>query len=170
MRNALFNARNFIAKALNVVIVGAVVACFSLWAFETRQADAAVEAQILEAERAANRGPYVTDGAFLGSAQGYGGTIAMRVTIENGYIKQVEIVNAESEDAPYLEQTQRLLNDVVNANTSAVDVVSGATFTSAGILNGTTEALQKSNAGATPDGGTPDEETSKGETPGKEAN
>lgn len=160
MRNALFNARHFIVKALNVAIVALLVAWFSLWAFETRQADAAVEAQILEAERAANRGPYVTDGAFLGSAQGYGGLVTMRVTIENGYIERVEIVSAENEDAPYLEQTQRLLTDVVNANTSAVDVVSGATFTSAGMLNGVTEALQKSNAGAAPDGSaTPDGET-----------
>ena len=101
--------------------------------------------------RAANRGPYATDGAFLGSAQGYGGTVTVRVTVDNGYIEQVDIVSAENEDAPYLDQTRRLLTDVVNANTSSVDTVSGATFTSAGILNGVTEALQKSTAGQAPD-------------------
>ncbi len=151
--NSVWGAvRIFAFKAANVAVVVGLLAWFCSWAAQTQQADAAVQKQIQEAERAANRGPYVTDGAFLGTAQGYGGAITVRVSIENGYIEQLEIVSAENEDAPYLDQTRRLLTDVVNANTSAVDVVSGATFTSAGILNGTTEALQKSNAGQAPDG------------------
>ena len=153
MSNALGAVRNFAIKAVNVGIVVGLVVWFSTWAAQTQEADAAVQKQIQEAERAANRGPYVTDGAFLGTAQGYGGPVTVRVTIENGYIDSLEIVSAENEDAPYLDQTRRLLTDVVNANTSAVDTVSGATFTSAGILNGATEALQKSNAGQVPDGG-----------------
>lgn len=153
MSSALGAARNFAIKAVNVGIVVGLIAWFSTWAAQTQEADAAVQKQIQEAERAANRGPYVTDGAFFGTAQGYGGPVTVRVTIENGYIDSLEIVSAENEDAPYLDQTRRLLTDVVNANTSAVDTVSGATFTSAGILNGATEALQKSNAGQAPDGG-----------------
>lgn len=152
MHSALFRSRHFLAKAINVAAVAALVVWFSLWAAEASAADAAVAAQIQEAERAANRGPYATDGAFLGSAQGYGGLVTVRVTISDGYIDQVQIVDASNEDAPYLSQTLRLLDDMVTANTSAVDTVSGATFTSAGILNGATEALQKSNAGAAPDG------------------
>lgn len=152
MGKALFAARNYIVKALNIVVVVGLIVWFSAWAAQTQQADAAVQKQIQDAERAANRGPYVTDGAFLGTAQGYGGSVTVRVTIDNGYIEQVDIVSAENEDAPYLDQTRRLLTDVVNANTSSVDTVSGATFTSAGILNGVTEALQKSAAGQTPDG------------------
>ena len=152
MNSTWGTARLFTFKAINVGVVVGLLVWFCSWAAQTQQADAAVQKQIQEAERAANRGPYVTDGAFLGTAQGYGGPITVRVTIENGYIEQLEIVNAENEDAPYLDQTRRLLADVVNANTSAVDVVSGATFTSAGILNGATEALQKSNAGHAPDG------------------
>lgn len=152
MPSVLAKHRNFIVKAANLAVAAALLACFSLWAAQTRQADAAVQEQIQEAERAANRGPYATDGAFLGSAQGYGGTVTVRVTIDNGYVEQVDIVDASHEDGPYLEQTLRLTTDVVNANTSAVDTVSGATFTSAGILNGVTEALQKSNAGEAPDG------------------
>ena len=144
-------ARNFVIKTANVAVVVGLIAWFSMWAAQTQEADAAVQKQMQEAERAANRGPYATDGAFLGTAQGYGGAVTVRVTIENGYIDSVDIVNVENEDAPYLDQARRLLTDVVNANTSAVDVVSGATFTSAGILNGTTEALQKSNAGQAPD-------------------
>lgn len=152
MGKALFAARNYFVKALNIVVVVGLIAWFSAWAAQTQQADAAVQKQIQDAERAANRGPYATDGAFLGSAQGYGGPVTVRVTIDNGYIEQVDIVSAENEDAPYLDQTRRLLTDVVNANTSSVDTVSGATFTSAGILNGATEALQKSAAGQAPDG------------------
>ncbi len=151
--NSVWGAvRVFAFKAANVIVVVVLLAWFCSWAAQAQEADAAVRKQIQDAERAANRGPYATDGEFLGSAQGYGGLVTVRVSIENGYIEQLEIVSAENEDTPYLDQTRRLLSDVVNANTSAVDVVSGATFTSAGILNGATEALQKSNAGLAPDG------------------
>ena len=153
MSSIVGTMRNFVIKAANATLVVGLIVWFSMWAAQAQEADAAVQKQIQEAERTANRGPYATDGAFLGTAQGYGGPVAVRVAIENGYIDSVEIVSAENEDAPYLDQTRRLLSDVVNANTSAVDVVSGATFTSAGILNGATEALQKSNAGQAPDGG-----------------
>lgn len=153
MPEALSRKRIFLVKLINAGLVVCLVVGFSLWAQQTAEADAAVEQQMQEAQRAQSAGAYATDGVFTGSAQGYGGPITMQVTIENGYIADVTLVSAPNEDAPYLEQAVKLIPNIVDAQTSNVDTVSGATYSSVGIINGTMEALQKSNAGEAPEGG-----------------
>lgn len=135
-----------IVKAVNVVLVACLVVGYSLWATEAAEADAAVEAQIEEAERAANAGPYAADGTFTGSAQGYGGTVTVQVEIENGYVEEVSIVSADGEDDAYLNMASSLLDEISSEQTTNIDTVTGATYTSAGILNAAMEALEQSNA------------------------
>lgn len=147
MYNVLARNRVFLVKLANTAAVVLLVCGFSLWASQAAAADAAVQQQITEAERAANRGPYATDGVFSGSAQGYGGPVNMQVTIENGYIEDVQVISAPNEDAPYLSQAVKLLDVIKDEQTVNVDTVSGCTYSSVGILNGTKEALEKSNAG-----------------------
>ena len=139
-------------KLVSAVAVVAAVAAYASWAAGAASADAAVRAQMKadeEAARAASseRGPYATDGVFTGTAQGYGGSVTTQVTVENGYITAVEVVEHSGETEAYFSQAEPLTDAVVEAQTTAVDTVSGATFSSAGILNGATEALQQSNAG-----------------------
>ena len=147
MYNLLKTHKYSLAKALNLALVVTVLAGFSAWAADAQAHDAAVAEQIAQAERAANRGPYTTDGTFTGSAQGFGGPVEMQVVIENGYIESVDIVDASKEDDAWLDMTKDLPSKIVDAQGTDVDVVSGATYTSGGILNGTAEALKKSMAG-----------------------
>lgn len=147
MLSFLAEKRIFIVKLVNVAIVAGLVVWFSVWAGQAAAADAEVQAQITAAERAANRGPFTTDGTFTGSAQGYGGLVTMQVTIKDGCIDDVRVVSAPGEDAPYLSQAVKLLDDIKAQQTVNVDAVSGCTYSSVGILNGTKEALEKSNAG-----------------------
>ena len=147
MQDALSKFKYFAAKAVNLAAVIVALVMFSGWAAQANAHDEMVEQQIAEAERAANRGPFATDGTFEGSAQGYGGPVKMQVVIDNGYIDSVTIVDASQEDDAWLDMCVNLPAQIVKAQTTSIDVVSGATYTSAGILNGTTEALQKSMAG-----------------------
>lgn len=144
---ALARKRLFFAKLFNLCVVAALVVGFSLWAQKTAAADAAVREQIQEAERAANKGPYATDGVFTGSAQGYGGPVTVEVTIENGYIEDVTVTSAPNEDSAYLSQAQSLIPNILDQQTSDVDTVSGCTYSSTGIINATTEALKQSISG-----------------------
>ena len=139
--------RYFLAKVFNLVLVLAVLAAFSAWAAKANAHDEEVAEQIAAAERAANRGPYGHDGTFTGSARGFGGQVNMQVTIENGYIESVEIVDASKEDDAWLEMCAGLPDQIVKAQSTDIDVVSGATYTSSGILNGTTEALRQAVGG-----------------------
>lgn len=140
------------AKAISLAAIIAVLFAYQVWATETAEADALAREQMAQATRANATGPYATDGVFVGSAEGYGGEVTMQVTVENGWIADVEILDASHEDRAWLDMAEVLPERVVEAQTPNIDVVSGATFTSTGILNGVTEALQQSMEGSTTDG------------------
>ena len=139
--------KQFIAKSVNLAIIVAILAFFSGWAAQAAAHDAEVAEQIAAAERAAQRGPYATDGIFSGSAQGFGGLVEVQVVVDNGYIASVEITDASHEDDAWLEEASVLPGRIVEMQTTDIDVVSGATYTSSGILNATTEALRQSMDG-----------------------
>ena len=147
MRELYNRYRYFGAKAICLAVVVALLVTFSGWAAQAHAHDEEVAAQIAAAERAASRGPYTTDGTFEGSAQGYGGPVKMRVVVDNGYIDSVEIVDASLEDEAWLVMCQGIPDRIVKEQTTAIDTVSGATFTSAAMLNAVTEGLQQSMAG-----------------------
>lgn len=146
MLNLLVRKRNLIAKAVNVAVIGVLAVGFSLWAADANAVDAMVQKQIQEAERSATRGPYAADGVFTGTAQGYGGPVTTQVTVKDGYIDDVQVVDAPNEDGPYLEQAVKLIDDMIAKQTPNVDTVSGATFSSAGIINGAVQALETANS------------------------
>ena len=150
-RERFLRRRVWRVKLISAVCVVAAVCAYASWAANAASADEAVRAQMKADEEAARatsseRGPYATDGVFTGTAQGYGGAVTTQVTVENGYITAVEVVEHSGETEAYFSQAEPLTEAVVEAQTTAVDTVSGATFSSAGILNGATEALQQSNA------------------------
>ncbi len=141
--------RNFLIKCLNAAVVLSAVLAYNAWATNAAAGDAAVTAQMEADARAARaasdaRGPYATDGTFTGSAQGYGGTVTTQVVIENGYIASVEVVDHVGETEAYFSQAEGLTEKILATQGTNVDVVSGATFSSAGIINGVNEALEAS--------------------------
>jgi uncharacterized protein with FMN-binding domain len=89
------------------------------------------------------RGKYASDGTYMGSAQGYGGPITVRVTIVDGYISTLEIVSADYEDAPYYNAAIDMLDEVMATQGPDVDTVAGATVTCVGILDALREALSQ---------------------------
>ncbi len=84
--------------------------------------------------------PY-EDGVYTGSSRGYGGKVKVQVTMEDGYITDLQIVDASHETAAFLKRAKRLLNTVMENQTWEVDAVSEATYTSRGILGAIKNAL-----------------------------
>lgn len=83
------------------------------------------------------------DGTYEGEGTGFGGPIDVKVAIENGQMKDVEIISAENEDGTYLETAKGVISKILDAQTPEVDVMSGATFSSTGIKDAVADALQK---------------------------
>lgn len=84
--------------------------------------------------------PYA-DGVYVGSSRGYGGAVRVQVTMENGSITEVEILDASHETKQFLRRAKRLLTTVVEAQSWEVDAISEATYTSRGILGAVQNAL-----------------------------
>lgn len=100
-----------------------------------------VEAACPEAvEEALPKLPYA-DGVYVGSSRGYGGAVRVQVTMENGSITEVEILDASHETKQFLRRAKRLLTTVVDTQSWEVDAVSEATYTSRGILGAVQNAL-----------------------------
>ena len=86
--------------------------------------------------------PYA-DGTYTGEAQGYGGTVAVELTVENGKITDLTITSAEKEDTAYLDAASAVIDLILEQQSTDVDTVSGATFSSNGILHAAEDALRK---------------------------
>ena len=86
--------------------------------------------------------PYA-DGTYTGEAQGYGGTVAVELTVENGKITDLTITSAEKEDTAYLDAASAVIDSILEQQSTDVDTVSGATFSSNGILHAAEVALRK---------------------------
>ena len=100
-----------------------------------------VEAAFSEAEEEVlPKLPYA-DGVYVGSSRGYGGTVRVQVTMENGSITEIGILDASHETKQFLRRAKRLLATVVEAQSWEVDAVSEATYTSRGILGAVQNTL-----------------------------
>ena len=83
------------------------------------------------------------DGTYTGEAEGYGGTIQVEVTLASDEITSINVVSAPGEDSAYLSQAESVIDSILSAQSTDVDTVSGATFSSTGILNAVDDALGK---------------------------
>ncbi len=85
--------------------------------------------------------PELEDGTHTGSAQGYQSEIVVEVTVADGVITAVEVV--ESDETPGLSDPaiEQIPPAVVEAQSTAVETVTGATETSQGILDAVADAL-----------------------------
>ena len=80
------------------------------------------------------------NGTFTGTAQGFNGPITVSVTIQNDVIKSVSVISA-SDDEPYLSNAKALTSKIVSSQSTGVSVVSGATYSSTGIINAAKAAM-----------------------------
>lgn len=101
------------------------------------QLKAEYDAMLAEAENSGT-----PDGVYRGTGQGFGGDIVVDVTIEKHRISKVELISAVGEDNAYLSQAVTLLEDIPLYQSVDLDTVSGATFSSNGILDAAADALE----------------------------
>lgn len=83
------------------------------------------------------------DGTYTGSAQGFGGAITVQVTLANDEITDIQVTSAPGEDSAYLSQGEGVISSIISTQSTDVDTVSGATFSSTGIINAVVDALGK---------------------------
>ena len=84
-----------------------------------------------------------TDGTYTGSGTGFGGTITVQVTVSNHKIASINILDASSETASYFANAQGVVSRIISSQSPNVDAVSGATYSSNGIITAVQNALSQ---------------------------
>lgn len=160
--------KNFLIRLLSLAIVAGALAGYNSVALDRQQMIQENENKIAEAEAynesvmafenaekeigtengtAAVQGSEgekkFADGVWEGTGTGFGGEIRAAVTVENGKITKVEILSADSEDQAYFNMAKVLPERIVEAQSAEIDTVSGATFSSTGILEAASDALSR---------------------------
>lgn len=144
--------KNFLLRAVNLLLILGV-----LWQYQQvaliraaavsqrKQEIAEVEAynaSVLQAQAEQTQSGY-RDGIYEGSAYGFGDVIRVSVTIQNGKMTDIAVLDASGEDKPYYKQALPLLDEMLAVQSVEVDTVSGATLTAEGLIGAVEDALGK---------------------------
>lgn len=87
------------------------------------------------------------DGTYTGSGKGFGGTISVKVTVKDGKISAIDVTSASGETASYFSKAKGIISKMISGQTTNVDVASGATYSSNGIITAVRNALSKAETG-----------------------
>jgi uncharacterized protein with FMN-binding domain len=87
-------------------------------------------------------GPYVS-GIYQGEGTGYGGRICVTVTVTNGYIESIDVTDHSGEDPAYYMLAESIVSEMIDKQTYQVDAATGATFSSRGMIEAVSAALEQ---------------------------
>ena len=91
--------------------------------------------------REKGKGFDLKDGKYTGSANGYGGKVTVTVTIKNKKIVKIHIDSAPGETTSFFNRAKTLTDLMIRQQSTDVDAVSGATYSSKGIIGAVKNAL-----------------------------
>mgnify|MGYP003255790828 FL=1 len=90
------------------------------------------------------------DGTYTGTGTGFSGPITVQVVIQDGKITEITILNT-TDDSPYIENASALLKTIIATQSTNVDTVSGATYSSVGLISAVRDALKKAGGSSASD-------------------
>lgn len=125
--------------AAAAAIGGAVV--FGSTVSQAADSDVPVQATAAEYDAvSADRGAY-QDGVYAGSGRGFRGTVDVEVTVENGHIADITVLSY-GDDRQFFQQAQpQVISQILATQQPDVQAVSGATYSSRGIMDAVADAL-----------------------------
>lgn len=82
-----------------------------------------------------------TPGTYTATAQGYGGEVKVTITVDGNSIKEVKTEGAQETEEIGGEALKELADKIVGSNSTEVDKISGATYTSDALLSAVNSAL-----------------------------
>lgn len=84
------------------------------------------------------------DGTYTGSGTGYrGGTTKISVTVSDGKISSIQAISNQDTPKFYQRAEGTIIKSIISKQSTSVDTVSGATYSSKGIMSAVTNALNE---------------------------
>lgn len=149
----------FLGMELNSKTLGAVAATsivglnylgtitVSAMDFESAQATTTIAEASPQPSTDTSSGQY-QDGIYESSARGFKGLITVSVTVENGLITAIEDVSNTDTPSFFERCWSVVTGDIIEAQNTDVDAVTGATYSSVGIMDAVADALSGQTATA----------------------
>ena len=102
--------------------------------------DVSTAAVTTATDTSGEQGKYI-DGTYTGSGQGYRGATTVDVTVSGGYITDITVVSYADDDEFFNKAKGTIIDEILGAQSTGVDTVSGATFSSNGLIDAVSDAL-----------------------------
>jgi uncharacterized protein with FMN-binding domain len=83
------------------------------------------------------------DGTYTGSGKGFGGTTKVSVTIADGKITNIEVLSNQDDRQYFDRASGTIIKNMLSNQSASVNTVSGATFSSKGIISAVKDALNQ---------------------------
>lgn len=128
---------NYVSLVLTIVVF-VITNVFLLDLVNKDRLDSSLEGT--EIENTVAMGPY-TDGVYECKGKGYRGDIEVRVTVENGNIRSVEVTDHNEDKAYISDVINEMIPVILEKQSTDVDTISGATYSSKGILEAVDRAI-----------------------------
>lgn len=110
---------------------------------QSTEADAKEKKQETEETEQAKKGNFdLADGFYKGSGTGFNGEVQVEVVIADGKISNISVVS-HNDDSSFMSQAQGLIPNIISFQSTNVDAVSGATYSSRGIIDAVRAALKQ---------------------------
>lgn len=84
------------------------------------------------------------DGVYYGTGTGFGGTLRVEVEISGGKITSIQVVE-HNDGSSYMQKASGLIANIISSQSTNVDTVSGATYSSVGIIQAVRSALSQAS-------------------------
>lgn len=96
----------------------------------------------LETEESVNISGQYSDGTYEGQASAYGPNLKVQVVISSSKISDIKIVSHNETPGFYEKAFEEVPSQIIKKQSTDVDTVSGATYSSVGIINAVNNALK----------------------------
>ena len=104
-----------------------------------------------EEQKSTAKGSFdVSDGTYYGTGTGFAGKIKVAVNVKDKQLTAIEIVENEADDDTFFSRAKGVIDKIISGQTLEVDVVSGATYSSNGIISAVKNALTGAADSGTP--------------------
>ena len=88
------------------------------------------------------------DGTYYGTGTGFGGMLKVQVDISGGKIAAIQILE-NNDGSEYISKASSIINAIISNQSTNVDTVSGATYSSVGIIQAVRDALSQAVVSST---------------------
>lgn len=87
---------------------------------------------------------YYKDGVYTGSGTGFhNGTTKVSVTVKNDRVTNIKVLSNQDTPRFFNSTSSKIISKIINDQSTDVDAVSGATYSSMGIMDAVQNALNK---------------------------